>query len=80
MCARYAACTSYKGIGSVPPVKSANAGSSECNRLPLGFQALLRAAGMSGSACTWRLPSDPEKETTRNIVEVATAVNAGGVA
>jgi hypothetical protein len=28
---RYAACTSYKGMGSVPPVNSANAGSSECS-------------------------------------------------
>jgi hypothetical protein len=52
MCARYAACTSYKGIGSVPPVNSANAGSSECNRLPPDCHELLRAAGLRGSACT----------------------------
>ena len=49
---RYAACRSYKGIGSVPPVKSANAGSSECNRLPADCHELLRGAGMRGSACT----------------------------
>jgi hypothetical protein len=67
-------------MGSVPPVNSTNAGSAECKRLPPGFQELLHAAGMSGSACTWRLPSGPENETTRNIVEVATAANAGGVA
>ena len=77
---RYAACTSYSGMGPVPPVNSANAGSSECNWLPPGFQELLRGAGASGSACTWRPPSGLEQETTRNIVEVATDLKAGGVA
>ena len=48
--------------------------------MPPGFHELLRAAGASGSACTWCLPSGPEEETTRNIVEVATALKAGGVA
>jgi len=48
--------------------------------LPPDFHELLRVAGASGSACTWCLPSGPEKETTWNIVEVATALKAGGVA
>jgi hypothetical protein len=64
----------------VPPVNSTNAGSSECNWLPPDSQELLRAAGLRGSACTCCLPSGPELETTRNIVDVATALKAGGVA
>ena len=76
-----AACTSYDGMGSVPPVNSTRTldrrSAGDCTHASI---ELLRAAGASGSACPWRSPIWPCAGTARNIVEVATALKAGGVA